>query len=67
MHTSRLRGGAKSIADSVTICAVVQFSCMLTVPGAALKIAPSSSPTRVGSSNHSSSHARIPRSRHMRA
>ena len=35
MHTSRLRGGAKSSADSATACAVVQFSCMLIVPAGA--------------------------------
>ena len=67
MHTSRLRGGAKSIAESATAWATVTFSCIDTEPGAPWRMRASTSPVSVGNVNQPSAQARIPRAPQVRA
>jgi hypothetical protein len=47
--------------DSATMCAVVTFSCMLTVPEGAPMIRATLLPTSIGISHQRSSHPRTPR------
>ncbi len=59
--------GALRKHEITTSSATVTFWCMTIVPGAAPMIRASWSPIVTGISHHPSPHARMPRSRHMRA
>jgi hypothetical protein len=66
-QTIRFRAPDGRTHDSATICAVVTFSCMLTVPAGAPMTRAILLPTSVGISHQRSSQPRTPRVAHVSA